>query len=82
MHIIRTSKLPFVESNAHKAVYFSSISLSIIGLIVPSTFLGKWIGLVPIGFNFIGLIIIITFFYCIIALLAKKIYIKKYHEWI
>lgn len=27
MHIIRTAKLPFIESNAHKAVYISSISL-------------------------------------------------------
>ena len=29
MHIIRTAKIPFVESNAHKFVYFSSILLSI-----------------------------------------------------
>lgn len=30
MHIIRTAKLPFLQSNAHKAVYFSSIGLIII----------------------------------------------------
>ena len=30
MHIIRTSKTPFVESNAHRAVYLSSITLIII----------------------------------------------------
>ena len=30
MHIIRTAKLPFVQSNAHKAVYISSISLIIL----------------------------------------------------
>lgn len=29
MHIIRTAKLPFVQSNAHKAVYISSILLII-----------------------------------------------------
>ncbi|MDE5831070.1 MAG: hypothetical protein K2H53_05565 [Clostridia bacterium] len=27
MHIVRTSKLPFIQSNAHKAVYISSIAL-------------------------------------------------------
>ncbi len=27
MHIIRTAKMPFVESNAHKAVYISSFTL-------------------------------------------------------
>ena len=30
MHIIRTAKLPFVQSNAHKAVYISSIALIIV----------------------------------------------------
>lgn len=82
MHIIRTAKIPFIQSNAHKAVYISSISLMIIGLLFPSSFLGKVIGLTPIGLNFVGLILLITFAYCIIALFAKKIYIKKYHEWI
>lgn len=82
MHIIRTEKTPFLQSNAHKMVYFSSILLAIIGLIVPSTILGKVIGLVPLSLKYIGLILIITFLYCIIAIFAKKIYIKKYGEWI
>ncbi|MBO6244202.1 MAG: magnesium-translocating P-type ATPase, partial [Clostridia bacterium] len=53
MHIIRTAKLPFIQSNAHKMVYFSSILLSIIGIIVPFTWLGQIIGLVPIPPSFL-----------------------------
>ena len=82
MHIIRTAKFPFVQSNAHKAVYLSSIGLSIIGLIVPATFLGKVIGLIPLSFNSMLFILGVTGMYCIVALFAKKIYIKKYGEWI
>ena len=82
MHIIRTAKFPFVQSNAHKAVYLSSIGLSIIGLIVPATFLGKIIGLIPLSFNSMLFILGVTGMYCIVALFAKKIYIKKYGEWI
>ena len=82
MHIIRTSKLPFVQSNANKMVYFSSILLIIVGLIVPFTGLGKLIGLVPMPSVYILMIFIITAIYCVIALFAKKIYIKKYGEWI
>lgn len=82
MHIIRTSKMPFIQSNAHKMVYFSSILLIIIGLIVPFTTLGSIIGLVPIAFKYIVMIFVITFFYCILALFAKKIYIRKYGDWI
>ena len=82
MHIIRTSKIPFIQSNAHKMVYFSSILLIIIGLIVPFTTLGSIIGLVPIAFKYIIMIFVITIFYCILALFAKKIYIRKYGDWI
>ncbi len=82
LHIIRTAKLPFVQSNAHKAVYISSFLLIIVGILVPFTPLGNAIGLVPIASKYIGLIFGVTFLYCIIASIAKKIYIKKYKEWI
>ena len=82
MHIIRTAKFPFIQSNAHKAVYISSISLAIIGILVPFTWLGKIIGLVPIPLPYMAVILIVPILYCIVALFAKKIYIKKYGEWI
>ena len=82
MHIIRTSKIQFIQSNAHIAVYISSISLIIIGLVVPFTGLGAMIGLVPIAAQYILLIFAVTILYCFVALFAKKIYIKKYGEWI
>ncbi len=82
MHIIRTAKIPFIQSNAHIAVYISSISLIIIGLVIPFTGLGAMIGLVPIATKYIFLIFAVTLLYCFVALFAKKIYIKKYGEWI
>ena len=82
MHIIRTAKLPFVQSNAHKAVYISSTLLILVGIAVPFTALGAAIGLAPLALRDIGLIFAVTFLYCIIASIAKKIYIKKYKEWI
>ena len=82
MHIIRTAKIPFVQSNAHKMVYFSSILLSIVGTVVPYTILGNVIGLVPLELKYLSIIIIVPILYCFVALIAKKIYIKKYGEWI
>lgn len=82
MHIIRTARIPFIQSNAHKAVYMSSILLIIAGILVPFTALGTAIGLIPISIKYILLIFIITFLYCIVASFAKKIYIKKYGKWI
>lgn len=82
MHIIRTSKMPFVESNASKWVYFSSILLIIVGVFIPFTWLGNMIGLVPIPLPYMSVIFGVPILYCIFALGAKKIYMKKYGEWI
>ena len=72
MHIIRTAKTPFI----------SSILLIITGILVPFTPLGTAIGLAPIALKYIFMIFGVTFLYCIVASYAKKIYIKKYKEWI
>ena len=82
LHIIRTAKLPFVQSNASKIVYASSILLSIVALIVPYTIIGKFIGLVPLPLHFIGFILIIPVIYSIVASIVKKFYVRKYGEWI
>ena len=82
MHIIRTAKIPFIQSNANKAVYTSSILLSLIGILVPFTFVGNMIGLVPLELKYIAIILLVPILYCFVALLAKKIYIKKFGEWI
>ena len=82
MHIIRTAKKPFIESNASKMVYFSSILLSIVALIVPATSLGSFIGLHAVPVQFLSVILGVPILYCFVAIFAKKIYIKKYNEWI
>ena len=82
MHVIRTAKVPFKESHASKAVYFSSILLSIIAMVVPYTFLGRAIGLTALAPKYFTVIIGVPILYCFVAVFAKKIYIKKYGEWI
>lgn len=82
MHIIRTAKVPFIQSNASKYVYFSSILLSIIGVAITYTPIGSFIGLVPIKLEYISVIIVVPLLYCIVAMFAKRLYIKKFGEWI
>ena len=82
MHVIRTAKIPFKQSHASKAVYISSIALSIIAMIVPFTFIGKAIGLTALAPKYFSIILGVPILYCIVAGWAKKIYIKKYGEWI
>ena len=82
LHIIRTGKTPFLQSNASKAVYATSIGLSIIAILIPFTFIGKYIGLVPIPLKYFSIILMVPILYCFLASLIKRIYIKKYGEWL
>ena len=82
MYVIRTAKNPLKSSKASMPVYISSFVIIAIALLLPYTALGKAISLVPIGLNFIVLMFGLSFAYCIVASFAKKIYIKKYGEWI
>ena len=82
LHVIRTAKTPFIESNSSKAVYATSIILSIVAIITPFTLLGKYIGLVAIPFKYFSIILLIPVLYCFLATIVKKQYIKKYKEWL
>lgn len=82
LHVIRTAKTPFVQSHASKYVYASSIILSIVAIVIPFTFVGKFLGLVAMPFVYIGVIIGIPILYCFVALFMKKIYVSKFGDWI
>ena len=82
LHVIRTAKTPFKQSHASKAVYFSSILLSIVAMVIPFTFLGRAIGLTALEPQYFTVIIGVPILYCFVAIFAKKFYIKKFGEWI
>ena len=83
LHIIRTAKTPFIQSNSSKAVYATSIILSLVAIIVPFTKVGTVLGLVAIPIKYIFIVIIgVPILYCFIASIVKKEYIKKYGEWL
>ncbi len=82
LHVIRTGKTPFIQSNASKSVYATSIILSIVAILVPFTFIGKAIGLVPIPLPYFSIILLVPILYCFLASFIKRRYIKKYGEWL
>lgn len=82
LHIIRTAKIPFLESHASKTVYLFTFVLCAVAVCIPFTFVGKFLGLVPLTPTFIGLIFVIPILYCFVALIVKKLYIRKFGDWI
>lgn len=82
LHIIRTAKKPFIESNSSKIVYIFTAVICVVAILVPFTFVGKFLGLVPLTLKYILFIFAVPIVYCLLALEVKKLYIKKYEDWI
>lgn len=82
LHIIRTAKKPFIESNSSKIVYIFTAVICVVAILVPFTFIGEFLGLVPLTLKYILFIFAVPIVYCLLALEVKKLYIKKYEDWI
>jgi P-type Mg2+ transporter len=48
IHVIRTNKIPFLQSRASKALTFTSLAIVAIGAYLPFSPLAKWLGFVPL----------------------------------
>jgi Mg2+-importing ATPase len=78
IHIIRTGKIPFIESKPSQFLMFTSVYIVTIGLIIPFTPLGKFFGfVVPPPTYFIALLLIVVS-YLFLVQIGKKWFIKKY----
>lgn len=80
---IRTSKIPFMESNASKKLnilIIFSLLLTIIMPIILSPI--KSFNFVILPFYFYFILFALVNLYFLLVLLVKKVYIKKYGEWL
>lgn len=78
IHIIRTAKVPFIESKSSQFLTFTSVYIITIGLIIPFTPLGKYFGFVaPPPLYFVALICIVAT-YLLVIQMVKNMFIRKY----
>jgi len=78
IHVIRTGKIPFIESKPSQFLMFTSIYIVTIGLVIPFTPLGKYFGFVqPPATYFIALITIVIA-YLFMVQSVKSWFIKRY----
>jgi Mg2+-importing ATPase len=82
VHLIRTAKIPFIQSRASKPVIISTIIVSVIGIIIPFTLLGAGLDMVRMPVLFYPWLIAIILCYSVAVQILKNIYIKKYGHWI
>lgn len=80
---IRTSKIPFMESNASKKLNILIIFSLLLTIIMPVILSPiKSFNFVILPFYFYFILFALVNLYFLLVLLVKKIYIKKYGEWL
>lgn len=82
VHMIRTRKVPFVQSCASWPVMLMTFSIMAIGICVPFTSFGSSIGLVPLPWSYFPWLVCILLSYCILTQWLKTKYIRVFNRWL
>jgi len=82
VQVLRTEKIPFIQSRSSYQLFLSAVALLIVGVTIPYTGIGHDIGFHPIPLPFYCWLGAILISYCTLAQLVKRWYIRKYDSWI
>ncbi|UJJ59838.1 magnesium-translocating P-type ATPase [Rhodanobacter denitrificans] len=82
VHMIRTRRIPFLQSIASAPVLALTTAVILIGLFVPFTGLGAKIGMVALPPAFFGWVALTVLTYGVLTQLMKLVYIRRYGRWL
>ena len=78
IHIIRTAKVPFLESRASAPVIATSLIIAAVGIILPFTWLGGTLGFVPLPPTYWVPLCLILLGYAVLTHLMKTWFTRKF----
>jgi Mg2+-importing ATPase len=78
VHIIRTRRVPFVQSRASGALLFTTGLVVAAGVAIPFTRPGAGVGMQPLPASFFPWLLLILVCYCMLAQLVKRWYDERF----
>ncbi len=82
VHMIRTQKIPFIQSIAAMPLLLTTAIIMAIGIYIPYTHIGTSIGLVPLPSSYFPWLVATLAGYCIVTQMIKIWFIRKYQFWL
>lgn len=82
IHMIRTSKTPFIESMSSKELTMSTFIVGIIAIVIAFSDLAIGLDMLPLPVRFLPWLVLLLIGYMLAVQLIKKLYIKRYDEWV
>jgi P-type Mg2+ transporter len=78
IHIIRTARIPFIESHASPALIATTIIIGVIGIALPFTWAGAALGFVPLPWHYWPLVAAMLFCYAVLTHLVKAWFVRRW----
>ena len=80
IHVIRTNKIPFIQSRASWPLIVTTVSIMLIGMWLPFSPVGLWLGFVPLPGRYWPLLIVTLLLYMALTQAVKVWLVRK--RWI
>jgi Mg2+-importing ATPase len=82
VHMIRTRKIPFIQSWAKAPVLALTTAIMAVGIYIPFSPFAEGLKLQPLPLGYFPWLIGILLAYCILTQLVKSWFIKRFHQWL
>ena len=78
IHILRTTKIPFIESRASMAMVMTTLAVSLCALLLPTSYLGPALGLTALPWLYWPMLFIVLVVYAVLGQLIKGVFVRKW----
>ena len=82
VHMIRTRKIPFLQSSAAAPVLALTTAIIAIGIAIPYTMLGHKLGMVEMPAQYFAWLAVTVVAYCALTQFVKVFYMRRFRHWL
>ncbi|MDR3263295.1 MAG: magnesium-translocating P-type ATPase [Clostridiales bacterium] len=82
IHMIRTAKVPFLQSRSSAALYISTLTVTAAVFVIGFTHIAVGFDMTALPIIFLPWLIALLFLYFVSAQLIKRLYVKRFKEWL
>ncbi len=82
VHMIRTQKIPFIQSTASAPVLLLTTLAMAAGVVLPFSGLGRGIGMQALPLSFFPWLVLTLLSYCALTQVLKMVYIRRFKMWL
>lgn len=82
LQVLRTEKIPFIQSRPSKQVVLIALCLLVVGLTLPYTGVGHKIGFYPLPLAYYPWLLGVLLCYCTVTQFLKRWYIRRFNNWL